>query len=437
MNITVIGCGYVGLVTAACLSDIGHNVVCLDKDGVKIKSLNKGKIPIYENGLKELIDFNIKEKRLSFTTSYKIAIKHSDVIFLAVDTPAQENGSADLTNIKNSCTSVSEHMSNEKIIIEKSTTPVGTSEILSKLIKLNLKKLNKNIKFSIVSNPEFLKEGVAINDFMKPDRIIIGLDDDKLKEIFKEIYLPFNRKSNKIQFMSVKSAELTKYASNAMLATKISFINEMANLADFLDVDIEDVRKGIGADKRIGSEFLYPGCGYGGSCFSKDIEALLSTAKKHSFKMKLLESVKTVNDNQKNILFNKLSKFYKNKLNNKNIAVWGLSFKPKTDDVRDAPSIQLIKLLLSKNAFVNAYDPVASLKHIITSNKYREHKSAKKTLESADALVICTEWKEFWSINLNIFSTIKDKVIFDGRNIYSPEKMQEAGINYYAIGRGK
>jgi len=436
MNITVIGCGYVGLVTGACLADIGHNVVCIDNNKSKIKSLIKGKITIYENGLEKLINYNIKEKRLAFTSSYKTAVNHSDIIFLAVDTPPKKDGAADLTNIKSACTSISNYMSNSKIIVEKSTVPVGTSLILSKLIKSSLKKLNKQVKFSIISNPEFLKEGVAIDDFMKPDRIIIGLDDDNHKEIFNEIYKPFNRKSNKIQFMSVSSAELTKYASNAILATKISFINEMANLAELLDVDIEDVRIGIGADRRIGNEFLYPGCGYGGSCFPKDIEALLSIAKKNNFKMNILESVRNVNNKQKEILFKKIFEFHKKNLKNKTIAVWGLSFKPKTDDIRDAPSIKLIQNLLSYGATVRAYDPVATLKHLFKSNRYKEFKSAKLAIKDSDSLAICTEWKEFWSIDpIKLKKLLAKPVIFDGRNIYSPDIMSKNGITYIGVGR--
>mgnify|MGYP001285862558 FL=1 len=436
MNITVIGCGYVGLVTGACLADIGHNVVCIDNNKSKIKSLIKGKITIYENGLEKLINYNIKEKRLAFTSSYKTAVNHSDIIFLAVDTPPKKDGAADLTNIKSACTSISNYMSNSKIIVEKSTVPVGTSLILSKLIKSSLKKLNKQVKFSIISNPEFLKEGVAIDDFMKPDRIIIGLDDDNHKEIFNEIYKPFNRKSNKIQFMSVSSAELTKYASNAILATKISFINEMANLAELLDVDIEDVRIGIGTDRRIGNEFLYPGCGYGGSCFPKDIEALLSIAKKNNFKMNILESVRNVNNKQKEILFKKIFEFHKKNLKNKTIAVWGLSFKPKTDDIRDAPSIKLIQNLLSYGATVRAYDPVATLKHLFKSNRYKEFKSAKLAIKDSDSLAICTEWKEFWSIDpIKLKKLLAKPVIFDGRNIYSPDIMSKNGITYIGVGR--
>ena len=440
MNISIIGSGYVGLVTGACMSDIGHNVVCLDINKIKIKNLKKGIIPIYESGLEKIIKFNLSKKRLFFTDSYAKAIKHSDIIFIAVDTPSLKNGSADLSSIKKTCLDIAKFMSTNKIIVEKSTVPVGTSDLIYKLIRKELKRLNKSLDISVVSNPEFLKEGSAIDDFMKPDRIIIGLDDRSLEKIFNEMYLPFNRRFNKIQYMDIKSAELTKYASNAILATKISFINEMSNIADKLGVDIENIRKGIGADKRIGTEFLYPGCGYGGSCFPKDLNALISTSKSYDYNPKLLQSVNDVNDNQKLYLYRKVSKFFNNKLKGKKIAVWGLAFKPKTDDTRFAPSISTISRLLKKGVIIHAYDPVATLKNNFKSFKdsYLEKNSSKSVLTQADALIIFTEWKEFWSIDLNIFtSNMKKAVIFDGRNIYSPDLMSNNDILYFAVGRGK
>ncbi len=439
MNITIIGCGYVGLVSGTCLSDIGHNVMCLDINKNKINSLNNGIMPIYEDGLDRMIALNTQKQRLSFTSSYKQAISHSDIIFLCVDTPSNKNGTADLTSIKNTCVSISKHMTSDKIIIEKSSVPVGTSDLIKKIISQNLINNNKELNFDVVSNPEFLKEGSAITDFMKPDRIIIGIDNDNLKSIFDEIYLPFNRKFDKIQYMDIKSAELTKYAANAMLATKISFINEIANIADKLGVDIENVRKGIGADKRIGSEFLYPGCGYGGSCFPKDIKALISTSKDKKYNAKLLKSVDEVNDAQKNILSCKISSHFKNRLSGKKFGVWGLAFKPNTDDVRYAPSINLIDYLIANKATVQAYDPIASIKTNLKSKStnYKEVNTAIKALKNIDGLVICTEWKEFWSVDLNIFlKHMTNPVIFDGRNIFSPVKMQEIGITYYGIGRG-
>ena len=437
MKITIIGCGYVGLVTGACMSEIGHDILCLDVNVAKIKKLNKGIIPIYEKGLDKIVLFNLKKKRLRFTTSYKKAISHSDIIFIAVDTPSKKNGDADLSSILKTSQSIAEYMSTDKVIIEKSTVPVGTSDYIRKIINKGLKLRNKNLKVSIVSNPEFLKEGSAVDDFMKPDRIIIGLDNSSLEPVFNEMYLPFNRKYNKIQYMDVKSAELTKYAANAMLATKISFINEIAMLADRLGVDIESVRKGIGADKRIGAEFLYPGCGYGGSCFPKDINALISTAKKSSIDATLLKSVNSVNDAQKKYIVKKIINVFKGEIKGKKFAVWGLAFKPNTDDIRDAPSITIVNSLIKSGAHVTAYDPIASLLSIIRSKRYKEVSSAVSALKNSDALIICTEWKEFWSINTDIFGKYMNKaVIFDGRNIYSPKKMAKNSIDYYGIGRG-
>ena len=440
MKITIVGSGYVGLVTGACFAEIGHTVLCLDSDKKKINNLKKGIMPIHENDLDRIVNFNVKEKRLRFSTSSKEAVNFSNIIFIAVDTPQKKNGEADLTSIKNVCKEISKHLKPESIIVEKSTVPVGTSDYIKKIIKDNLPKSRKNMHFSIVSNPEFLKEGTAVSDFMKPDRIIIGLEDESLKDIFKTLYLPLDRKFNKIQFMDIKSSELTKYASNAMLATKISFINELSNIADRLGVDIENVRKGMGADKRIGYEFLYPGCGYGGSCFPKDISALIYSAKEKLYKPELLNAVERVNDKQKLVLCNKISKFFKKKISGKTFAIWGLAFKPNTNDVRFATSITTIEYLLDKGAIVKAYDPIATIKGKLKFAKknYKEVKSAQLALNKADALIICTEWKEFWSVEPKIFiKSMKQPVIFDGRNIYSPTKMALSNIDYFAIGRGK
>ena len=439
MKIVVVGTGYVGLVTGACFSDIGHEVLCLDKNKAKISNLKKGSIPIYESNLENIVQFNIKEKRLGFTTSWKEAFQFSNIIFVAVDTPQRSNGSADLSSIRSVCKEIALHMTSDTIVIQKSTVPVGTSDLVKQLIKKNLPENKKNINFSLVSNPEFLKEGTAVDDFMRPDRIIIGLEEKSLENLFKSLYLPLDRKFSKIQFMSIKSAELTKYASNAMLATKISFINELANIADSLGVDIEDIRKGMGADKRIGHEFLYPGCGYGGSCFPKDINALIHTAKNNNYNPYLLNSVEKINKKQKLIICEKIMKFYKNKIKNKKFAVWGLSFKPKTNDTRFAPSISIINYLLSKNASVKAYDPISTIKNDVTvkKNNYEEVKTARKALSDVDALIICTEWKEFWSVDPSLFTTMmSDPVIFDGRNIYDPNQMKQHDITYIAIGRG-
>jgi len=438
MNITVIGSGYVGLVTGACFADVGHRVYCLDNNRSKINNLKKGILPIYEKKLKNLIVNNCKEKRLFFTTSYPQALKESKIIFIAVDTPSTKNGKADLSSIKNVCTELAKNLREGTIIIEKSTVPVGTSDIIKKSIRKHLPKKQKNIHFHVASNPEFLKEGSAVDDFTKPDRIIIGLDDDRLKETFNSLYRPFNRRYEKIHFMDVKSAELTKYASNAMLATKISFINELSNIAERLGADIDVIRKGIGADKRIGYEFLYPGCGYGGSCLPKDVNALIHTSSLNKYAANLLLSVVKVNEQQKQIMFKKLMKYYKNNLKNKTVAVWGLSFKPNTDDVRCAPSIDAINNILKEGAIIHAYDPVASLKDLFIKHKkhYKEFNNPNTAIKKADALLIFTEWKEFWSIDISVFKKfMNNPVIFDGRNIYSPKIMCDNQIDYFSFGR--
>jgi UDPglucose 6-dehydrogenase len=439
MKLTIIGAGYVGLVTGACFSDVGHHVSCLDINKKKIKNLDKGIMPIFENGLEKLVAKNIKAKRLFFTSEYSKAIDHSDVIFLAVDTPSKSDGSADLTSIKKACISIAETMTSNKTIVEKSTVPVGTSEVILGIFKKKLKALKKDLSIEITSNPEFLKEGSAIEDFTRPDRIIVGTNNISTRKKFDSIYKPFNRKSNKIQYMDVKSAEFTKYAANSMLATKISFINDLSIIADKLKVDIEDIRLGIGSDKRIGYEFLYPGCGYGGSCFPKDVNALIGTAKKHLHNSSLLKAVNSTNDKQKIYLFSKMKKFFKNNFKGKKIGVWGLAFKPNTNDIRYAPSIEMIKLVLKNQGSVIAYDPIATLKElpdIYNNDNYIETNSYIKALKNTDALLICTEWKEFWSIDTSVFlKSMKTPVIFDGRNIYPLEKFKGTAIKYYGVGR--
>ena len=439
MKLTIIGAGYVGLVTASCFSDIGHDVSCLDIDKKKINNLNKGIMPIYENGLEKLVTRNLKLKKLSFTSSYLEATSHSDIIFLAVDTPSNSDGSADLTSIKKACKSIAEKMTRNKIIVEKSTVPVGTSDMILDIFTKKLRSLGKELSVEITSNPEFLKEGSAINDFTRPDRIIVGTNNVNTKKLFDDIYKPFNRKTNKIQYMDVKSAEFTKYAANSMLATKISFINDLSIIADKLGVDIENVRLGIGSDKRIGYEFLYPGCGYGGSCFPKDVNALIGTAKKLSHNSSLLKAVNITNDKQKIYLFSKMKKFFKNDLKGKTIGVWGLAFKPNTNDIRYAPSIEMIKLILKHKGSVVAYDPVASLKEISSIYKnrnYKETDSYSKALKNVDALLICTEWKEFWSVDTSEFlKLMKNPIIFDGRNIYPLDKFKNSSLQYIGIGR--
>ena len=436
MKITIVGTGYVGLVTGACLADVGHDVLCLDIDTKKIKNLKKGILPIYEEGLEKIVKYNLLNKKLSFSSSYSEACAFSNVIFISVDTPPKKNGRADLSRIENFCENIVPYMTSDKIFIEKSTVPVGTSDYIYKITNKLLKKNNKDHTITVVSNPEFLKEGTAVDDFMKPDRIIVGIDSQEMVPIFDEIYKPFNRKINKILYMNIRSAELTKYASNALLATKISFMNEISLLADKLKIDIDEVRNGIGLDKRIGPEFLYPGCGYGGSCFPKDISALKTMFRGSKTKSLLLDAVHTVNENQKTYLIEKILKHFKNKLKNKIITVWGLTFKPRTDDTRSAPSIDMIDQLISKGATIQAYDPVGSLKHIFNKN-YKEYNSAIKALKNASALLICTEWKEFWSLDLKNFNKhMEESCIFDGRNIYSPSKLAAHGIKYYGVGRG-
>jgi len=436
MKITIIGTGYVGLVSGACFSDIGHKVCCLDIDKSKINNLKKGILPIYEKKLDSVVRNNYKNKRLTFTSSYKKALSHSQIVFIAVDTPAKKDGTADLTQIKNVSISLAKYIKNNALIIEKSTVPVGTCDFIRKTIIKHLPSNSNKINFSIASNPEFLKEGSAVDDFTKPDRIIVGINDNKYAEIFSELYAPFNRRSDKIQFMDVYSSELTKYAANAMLATKISFINELANISDKLGVDIDNIRKGIGADKRIGYDFLYPGCGYGGSCLPKDLNALIKTSKSKKHNPVLLDAVNRVNDNQKLVLFNKAKSFFKGKLRNRNFAVWGIAFKPNTNDIRFAPSIDVIKKLIESGVNIKAYDPVASLKNVIKNKKYKEVSSSIQAIKGCDALIIFTEWKEFWSIDIKIFKKYMNQTnIFDGRNIYSSKRMKDNNINYFGIGK--
>tara|TARA_Y100000768_G_C23965577_1_gene677663 strand:+ start:441 stop:1757 length:1317 start_codon:yes stop_codon:yes gene_type:complete len=436
MKITIVGAGYVGLVTGACLADVGHDVMCLDIDIKKIKKLKNGILPIYEEGLEKIVKYNLLNKKLFFTTSYSEACKFSNIIFIAVDTPPKKNGYADLSRIEKFCRNIIPLIKTNKIFIEKSTVPVGTSDYIYDIANKLLRKNKIKSSITVVSNPEFLKEGTAVDDFMKPDRIIVGIDDKEMISVFDEIYKPFNRKTNKIVYMDIKSAELTKYASNALLATKISFMNEISLLADKLKIDIDEIRNGVGLDKRIGPEFLYPGCGYGGSCFPKDVGALKSMFKSSRTKSLLLDAVHAVNENQKTYLIKKISKHFKGNLKNITIAVWGLTFKPKTDDTRFAPSIEMIEELIKKGALIQAYDPVGTLKHIFKNN-YKEYDSAIKALKNSSALLICTEWKEFWSLDPSSFNKhMKNSCIFDGRNIYSPSKLAAHGIKYYGIGKG-
>jgi UDPglucose 6-dehydrogenase len=441
MNVTVFGSGYVGLVTGACLAEVGNQVVCMDVDVDKIERLNNGEIPIYEPGLDDLVSRNMEQGRLEFTADLEKAVGHGLFQMIAVGTPPGEDGSADLQYVLAVANSVGRHMSEYKVIIDKSTVPVGTAAKVRETIEAILLERKVSVEFDVVSNPEFLKEGAAIDDFMKPDRIVIGTDNPRTTELLRMLYTPFNRNHERIIAMDIPSAELTKYAANAMLATKISFMNEMANIAERVGADIEHVRQGIGSDHRIGFQFIYPGCGYGGSCFPKDVQALSRTAKSIGYDSKILDAVEATNYQQKEKLFKKISAFYSGDVSGKVIALWGLSFKPRTDDMREAPSRTLIDKLIAEGASVRAYDPVAidEAKHIYgDTNGLVFCDSAEEVLEGANALAIVTEWKNFWSPDFdNLASKLSDKAIFDGRNLYEPKAMQPFGLRYFAIGRGE
>lgn len=448
MKITIIGTGYVGLVSGACFADVGNTVLCLDVNEEKIAMLKNGVIPIHEPGLDNMVERNAKAGRLLFSTSYDEAVAHADCVFLAVGTPPDEDGSADLTHILAAARSIGQRIEKPVVVVDKSTVPVGTADKVRAAIQGELDKRGSTLSFSVVSNPEFLKEGAAIDDFMRPDRIVVGSDDTVATKLMRQLYAPFSRNHEKLVEMDVRSAELTKYAANAMLATRISFMNELANLAEVLGADIEAVRHGMGLDPRIGSQFLYAGMGYGGSCFPKDVKALVKTGGDHGQVLHILEATELVNDNQKNVLFKKLTRFYGGVegLKGKTIAVWGLSFKPNTDDMREAPSLVLLKELFDAGCHVRAYDPVASSEALRVLE--REHgaarvegmltivSSAAAATEGADALVLVTEWKEFRAPDFAGLSTIlRDKAIFDGRNIYDPAIVAAAGLAYEGIGR--
>lgn len=441
MNITVFGIGYVGLVQAAVLAEVGHIVYCIDVDVKKIENLKRGIIPIYEPGLTELVNKNYKNGRLIFTTNAQEGVLHGDMIFIAVGTPPDEDGSADLKYVLSVAYTIAQYMDKDKIVINKSTVPVGTADKVQEKIMATLENRKiKNISYFVVSNPEFLKEGSAVKDCMSPSRIVIGTSSEYVELKMRELYEPFNRNHDKMIFMDVRSAELTKYAANCMLATKISFMNEMANLAELLGADIEHVRKGIGSDERIGYHFIYPGCGYGGSCFPKDVQALIQIASKVDFDSSLLKSVEQVNLKQKNKLPVFLNRHFSSQIKDKVFALWGLSFKPNTDDMREAPSRVVMEFIWENGGIVQAYDPEAM--HEVR-RIYGERKdlillnSKEDTLENADALVICTEWQTFKAPDFNFIKLkLKQPVIFDGRNLFNPQKLKEMGFTYYAIGRG-
>jgi UDPglucose 6-dehydrogenase len=439
MKISVIGTGYVGLVAAACFSEMGNNVVCVDIDNAKIENLKKGFIPIYEPGLKQLVNDNQTKDTLSFTTNIKDALSDSDIIFIAVGTPMGEDGSADLKYVLEVAHSIGRLMSRHLTVVDKSTVPIGTAEKVKNAIQQELDIRNSKLTFDVVSNPEFLKEGAAINDFMRPDRVVIGAETEKAMNLMKELYSPFTFNHERFIGMDIRSAEMTKYAANAMLATKISFINEIANICENLGADVNQVRLGIGSDKRIGYHFIYPGCGYGGSCFPKDVSALIHLSKEAGYNPLLLNSVENVNSFQKNILSKKLSDKMGQDFSGKIFAVWGLAFKPGTDDMREAPSLNLINFICENGGKINAYDPKATeeakkyLKVHEKSISYFENKY--QALESVDALFLVTEWKEFRSPDFHKMKELmRLAIIFDGRNQYSLESMSKLGFDYQQIG---
>lgn len=436
MKITIIGTGYVGLVTGACLSDVGINVTCIDIDNDKIHGLKNGILPIYEPGLDELVKRNFKNRRLKFSTDLGYALKGSQAAFIAVGTPPGEDGSADLKYVLQVAKKIGEMMNNYMVVITKSTVPVGTAEKVYNAISKSLEKRNTSFDFDIASNPEFLKEGAAVNDFMKPDRIVIGVEKEKARHILEKIYRPFTLNGHPLIFMDIPSAEMTKYAANALLATKISFMNEIANLCEKLGANVNLVRKGIGSDPRIGNKFIYPGIGYGGSCFPKDVKALTKTGQINGHHMKILEAVLSVNQNQKAVLFNKINDYFDSDLNKKTIAFWGLSFKPNTDDMREAPSLVLANLLTDAGATVKVYDPVAmkEAKHYL-GDSVIYCKNSMDAVKNADALALITEWSEFRLPDWNqVKGLIKKHVIFDGRNLYSKKNLNSLGFEYIGIG---
>lgn len=440
MKITVIGSGYVGLVSGACIADVGNEVLCLDVDPRKIEILESGGIPIHEPGLEEVVRRNVAAGRLSFTTDVVRAAKFGEVQFIAVGTPPDEDGSADLQYVLAAARNIGKHMDEYTVVVDKSTVPVGTGDKVKAAIAEELSARGADIPYSVVSNPEFLKEGAALEDFMRPDRIVVGASDDRAREVMRELYSPFQRSHDKLVFMDVRSAELTKYAANAMLATRISFMNELANLAERLGADIELVRQGMGSDPRIGWHFLYSGCGYGGSCFPKDVKALIRTAADHGYDLKVLNAVEDANELQKLVLIEKIEKRFGKDLSGMRFAMWGLAFKPNTDDMREAPSREIIKELAARGAKVVAYDPVAmpEAERIFGNEPALSFAGRPKSaLDDADALIIVTEWKEFRSPDYEaICGRLRHPVVFDGRNMYDPKVMRDAGIEYFAIGRG-
>ncbi len=438
MNIAVVGTGYVGLVSGACFAEMGLNVTCIDIDSNKVEMLNRGEIPIYEPGLKSIVTKNHEANRLHFTTDLQSVINDVSILFIAVGTPSDEEGNADLTAVYSVAESIAEHMQDYLLVVTKSTVPVGTTAKIKRLITEKL--INRNLghlEFDVASNPEFLKEGTAVNDFMSPDRVVVGVDNDKSKEIMSKLYRPFLMNNFRVLFMDIHSSEMTKYASNAMLATRISFMNDIANLCELVGADVSMVRRGVGSDSRIGKSFLYPGAGYGGSCFPKDIKALIKTAKDYGYPMRILQAVEKVNNLQKEVLFRKLQFYFDSEIEGLTVAVWGLSFKPGTNDMRDAPSINLVNKLLEHGVNVRVYDPAAMDEaKVYFGDKVDYAADIYDAADNAHAIILVTEWKEFRLPNWSILAKIMQKrVVLDGRNIYNADELLSNGFTYTCIGR--
>ncbi len=440
MKVTVFGIGYVGLVQAAVLAEVGHEVMCIDVDAKKVENLKNGIIPIFEPGLTPLVKKNYDEGRLQFSTDAELGVQHGEMQFIAVGTPPDEDGSADLKYVTAVARTIAQHMTSHKVVLDKSTVPVGTADKVRSVMAQTLKDRGVDIPFDVVSNPEFLKEGAAVSDCMRPERIVIGTDNEDVVDLLRELYEPFNRNHDRMILMDIRSAELTKYAANCMLATKISFMNEISNLAERLGADIEKVRQGIGSDSRIGYSFIYPGCGYGGSCFPKDVQALIRTAQQIGYTPRILQAVEEVNHDQKLKLPEFIHRHFGDDLKGKTFALWGLSFKPNTDDMREASSRVLMEALWERGAQVQAFDPEA----MDETQRIYGHRDDLKlmgtkeaALQGADALVICTEWQSFRAPDFDVIKhSLKQPVIFDGRNLYDPERLSKRGFVYYAIGRG-
>lgn len=437
MNISIVGTGYVGLVSGACLAETGAVVNCIDVNQSKIDSLNNGIMPIYEPGLEDIVKRNVQKERLFFKTKLSEVVNESDAIFIAVGTPPDEDGSADLKYVIGVAREIGQHLENYTVVVTKSTVPVGTAKKVKAAIQEELDKRGSKIEFDVASNPEFLKEGNAVDDFLKPDRIVIGIESEQAEKVLKRLYKPFVLNGHPIIVMDITSSEMTKYAANSMLATKISFINDIANLCEIVGADINLVRKGIGSDSRIGNKFLYPGVGYGGSCFPKDVQALIKTAKDYNYDLQVLQAVESVNKNQKTVLYHKIYNYFEGDLNGKTITLWGLSFKPETDDMREAPALSLIEKLLAAGANVQAYDPIAMHEaERILGDKIKYCKDMYEALIGADALAVVTEWSEFRLPNFKVMAKLmNDKVLFDGRNIFDIEQIVEYDFKYYSIGR--